>query len=132
MVKKTVLSALALLVFLGLAAGGGFYYYENINPPDLTPGQVIEQYFAAVQKGDYQKAYQMVSRQHYHDSFNQFIDRVSMYSPEMTLQVQGETIDNNKAVVNLHIFIPLEFGPYSSNTSMDLIREKREWKIVCP
>lgn len=132
MIKKKWLSTLALLVFLGLAAGGGLYYYENIKPPDITPRQVVEQYFTAVQKGDYRKAYQMVSSRHYHDSFNQFIDRVSMYSPQMTLQVQAETIDKNKATVNMHIFIPLKFGPYSSNTSMDLIREKREWKIVSP
>lgn len=132
MIKRKWLNGLALLVFLGLAAGGGFYYYENIRLPDVTPGQVVEQYFTAVQKGDYRKAYQMVSSRHYHDSFNQFIDRVSMYSPQMMLQVQAEAIDKNKAIVNMHISVPLKFGPYNSNSSMDLIREKREWKIVSP
>lgn len=133
MVKKKIVLKIALIIVLAVVLfGGGRYYLDNIRPPEVSPRQVVEQYFDFLKKHNYKEAYELVSRQHYHDSYNQFIDRVSMYSPEMRLKVEEEILEKDKAVVNIQVFVPMEFGDYNSVTSMDLVRVKREWKIIHP
>lgn len=121
-----------VIALAGAGYAGTQYYLDNIRLPEITPTQVVEQYFAALGQRDYKTAYAFVSRQHYFDSFNQFIDRVSMYSPEMTLKVNWEKLEEKTAVVNIAIVVPMRFGTYSSESQMDLVRDKREWKIIHP
>ncbi|MDR0239898.1 MAG: hypothetical protein LBI88_06685 [Deltaproteobacteria bacterium] len=123
-----------LLAFILAAAGyvGVQYYFDNIKLPDLSPRQVAEAYFEAVKRKDYAQAFAFVSRRHYFDSFNQFKDRVDMYSPEMRLEIVEEGIRDGTAFVDAKIFVPMAFGPYTSETRMNLVRAKREWKIIHP
>jgi len=130
--------ALALILALGLAGliaagvAGIRYYHDNIKPPALAPRQVIEQYFEAIKRRDYQKAYSFVCLRHFRNSFNQFRDRVDTYSPDMTLEFTGETIDKNTAVVDLEVSVPMGFGLYKADGRMYLVRVKRDWKIITP
>jgi hypothetical protein len=130
--KKTVLKLFCLVFAALLGFAGIRYYLDNIQLPAVSPRQVVEQYFAALKEKDYEKAYGLVSLRHYNNSYNQFIDRVSMYSPDMRLELKGESIENDRAVVEATVFLPLEFGPYISDAHMDLVRVKREWKIIHP
>ncbi|MDR0827715.1 MAG: hypothetical protein LBN33_07555 [Desulfovibrio sp.] len=129
--KKIALSVSALLL-IGIGITAGQYYFYNIKLPDISPRQVVEQYFAAVKEGDYKKAYAFVSLKYYHESYNQFIDRVVMYSPEMRLEVTKESMEDDKAVVDASVVVPLQFGSYTADSRMDLVRDKREWKIIHP
>jgi hypothetical protein len=130
--KKTALSAAGLVLTAVIGIVAVRYYLDNIKLPEVSPRQVVEQYFEALKKQDYEKAYSFVSLRHYNNTFNQFIDRVAMYSPEMRLEVTGEIMDKDTAVVDTKVVVPLEFGSYSSDSNMDLVRVKREWKIVHP
>jgi hypothetical protein len=130
--KKTLLRLLCLLLVALLGLAGIRYYLDNIKLPPVSPRQVVEEYFAALKGKDYKKAYGLISLRHYNNSYNQFIDRVSMYSPDMRLEFKGENIENDTAVVEATVFLPLEFGPYISDAHMDLVRIKREWKIIHP
>lgn len=131
-IKKKVLWALFILVCAGVSYVGGQYYLDNVKPPDVSPGQVVERYFDALNKRELEDAYNMVSRKHYFESFNQFVDRVSMYAPDMVLEVNWEKIEDTVAVVNVNITVPMRFGIYSSESEMDLVRAEREWKIIHP
>jgi hypothetical protein len=137
-VNKRVGKLLGLLLAAAIVIGGAWfgyqYYLDNIKLPAVGPSEVISRYFEAVKKGDFKTAYAMVSRAHYPDSYNQFIDRASMYSPQMKLTITGESIDEKQqtAHVTLHVTVPLRYGLYASNTGMDLARVKREWKIMHP
>jgi len=132
-VKK---KALALIIALVLAGVGGWtgiqYYYDYLKPPKIAPKQVVEQYFEALKLESFEEAFAMVSHRHYPDSFNQFMDRVSMYSPDMRLEISGETMEDDMAFVEAHIVVPMRFGPYEADTHMTLVRVKREWKIIHP
>ena len=130
--KKAAAILMLTLALAGAVYAGTQYYLDNIKLPNIPPGQVVERYFAALGERDHKAAYAHVSRQHYHDSFNQFIDRVSMYSPDMTLKVNWEKIEEKTAAVSVSIVVPMRFGTYKSESEMDLIRDKREWKIVHP
>ena len=130
--KKKVIALLLTLALASAAAAGIRYYYDNIKPPDLSPREVFEQYFDAVKLKDYEKAFSFVSRRHFTYSFNQFKDRVDMYSPRMRLEITGETIENDLAVIEAKTYVPMTFGLYASDTRMKLIRIKREWKIMHP
>ena len=130
--KRKVCVLLLALFLVSAGAAGARYYYDNIGLPPVSPRQVIERYFAALKLQDYEKAYALVSLRHYHDSFNQFMDRVNMYSPDMRLEIAGETIGQGTAFVEGRIFVPMAFGPYTADVRMDLARIKREWKIVHP
>ncbi|MDR1241197.1 MAG: DUF4829 domain-containing protein [Deltaproteobacteria bacterium] len=130
--KKKAVWTILFLLLAGIGFAGSQYYLDNIKLPEVSPRQVVEQYFAAVKNRDYQKAYSLVSLRHYNNSYNQFIDRVSMYSPEMLLEIKGESIENDTAVVDARVVVPLQFGAYSSDSNMDLARVKREWKIIHP
>jgi hypothetical protein len=125
---KTVLAALALL---GCIAGGT-YYLDNIKPPAVPPRQVVERYFEALRERDYKKAYSFVSLAHFNGSYNQFVDRVGMYSPDMGLEITGENIEKETAAVHVAVSLSLPFGPYRADSDMDLVRVKREWKIIHP
>lgn len=131
-VKKKAFTLLLALLLVATGFAGFQYYYDNIKLPDLAPRQVTEAYFEAVKRKDYETAYTFVSRRHYPDSFNQFKDRVDMYSPKMRLEVAGEGITDDKAFVDARIFVPMTFGLYSAETRMNLVRVKREWKIIHP
>ncbi|MDR2726278.1 MAG: DUF4829 domain-containing protein [Candidatus Adiutrix sp.] len=127
--------ALALALALALAAAGlagRQYYLDHIKLPETGPSRVVERYFEAIKLKDYEKAYALVSRRHYPDSFNQFVDRVNMYSPDMSLTINGESLEENAAFVEIDIIVPMAFGPYAANTRMALARVKREWKIIHP
>ncbi|MDR3177044.1 MAG: hypothetical protein LBU06_11010 [Desulfovibrio sp.] len=130
--RKTVLMAVCAFHVVLAGIFGMRYYLDHVKLPDVSPRQVIAEYFAALKSRDYKKAYGFVSIRHYNNSYNQFIDRVSMYSPDMQLEVTGETIKDDTAVVETKVVVPLWFGPYSSNSNMDLVRVKREWKIIHP
>jgi hypothetical protein len=130
--KKTALGIIGLVLTVIIGVMAGRYYLDNIKLPELPPRQVVEQYFEALKNQEYKKAYDFVSLRHYNNTFNQFIDRVAMYSPQMRLEVTGESIDKDSAVVDTKVTVPLEFGSYSSNSNMDLVRVKREWKIIHP
>jgi hypothetical protein len=130
--KKKAALLIICLILAGSGYAGSQYYLDNIKLPDVSPRQVVEQYFAALKSEDYKKAYGFVSLRHYNNSYNQFIDRVEMYSPMMRLEVKGETIKDDMAVVDVTVTLPLAFGPYSSDSSMDLARDRREWKIIHP
>jgi hypothetical protein len=130
--KKRIILLLCLCALLGIAFAGREYYLDNIKLPELSPRQVVDRYFAALKNKEYKQAYELVSLQHYNDSFNQFIDRVSMYSPAMLLEAQDERIEKDRATVSLKIAVPMQFGLYSSDSDMDLVRIKREWKIIHP
>ena len=133
MTGKKKAFALLVALFLAVAGYAGVrYYYDYVKLPEVSPRQVVEQYFAALTFEDYEKAYSFVSLRHYHDSFNQFKDRVDMYSPEMRLEILQEGIEDDTAFVDARIFVPMSFGPYTAETRMKLAREKREWKIVHP
>jgi hypothetical protein len=123
--------SLALAVSVACLAGI-LYYYDNVKPPETAPGQVIERYFEALKIKDYEKAYAMVSRDHYPDSFNQFVDRVNMYSPDMRLEIKGETVENDTASVEVDLAVPMNLGVFTTLARMDLVRVKREWKIIHP
>lgn len=130
---KKVIALLAAVVVL--AAGGWYgwqYYLDNVKLPETGPSEVVANYFAALQKRDFASAYDMVSHVYYVDTINQFKDRTSMYAPDMTLSVIGEHMGEGTAVVDVRIEVPLRFGTYKSESTMDLIREKRHWKIVHP
>jgi hypothetical protein len=129
--KKAALLVGCLLVAAAVV-GGVQYYLDNIKLPAVSPTQVVEDYFAALKSRDYKKAYGFVSLRHYNNSFNQFVDRVDMYAPDMHLEVTGESIAKDTAVVATRVLLPLEFGLYSSDSTMDLVRVQREWKIVHP
>jgi hypothetical protein len=130
--KKTALKGLCCLALVIMGVAGIQYYLDHIKLPAVSPRQVVEQYFEALKNKDYQRAYDLVSLRHYNNSYNQFIDRVSMYSPDMQLEVKGESITDDTALVETRVVLPLEFGPYSSDSNMDLVRIKREWKIIHP
>jgi hypothetical protein len=132
MTTRRAIRLVLALVLTAAACAGIQYYYDHVKLPDLSPRQVIEAYFEAVTRKDYEAAYALVSRQHYPDSFNQFKDRVDMYSPEMRLEIAGEGIADGKAFVDARIFVPMAFGPYTAETRMNLVRMKREWKIIHP
>ena len=132
MTAKRGIQLILVLALIGAGFAGIRYYYDNIKLPNIAPRQLVEAYFEAVKRKDYEKAFAFVSRRHYHDSFNQFKDRVDMYSPEMRLEISEESIVDDTAFVNAKIFVPLTFGPYTSETRMRLTREKREWKIIHP
>ncbi|MDR2669788.1 MAG: DUF4829 domain-containing protein [Desulfovibrio sp.] len=123
---------LGCLLVAAAGVAGVQYYLDNIKLPAVSPTQVVEEYFAALKSRDYKKAYALISLRHYNNSFNQFIDRAAMYSPDMHLEVTGESVANDTAVVAARVLLPLEFGLYSSDSSMDLVRVQREWKIVHP
>jgi len=129
--KKVIALALALGL-IAAGAAGIQYYYDNIKLPDISPRQVFEQYFEAVKRKDYEKAYSFVSLQHFRYSFNQFKDRVDMYSPNMRLEILGEIIEKDAALIEAKTYIPMTFGLYASDTRMKLVRVKREWKIIHP
>ena len=131
-VKKKAFTLLLALVLAAAVFAGIRYYYDHIKLPDLSPRQVVEHYFAALMFMDYEKAYAFVSLRHYSDSFNQFKERVDMYSQEMRLEIVGEGIEGDMAFVDARIFVPMTFGPYTAETRMRLVREKREWKIIHP
>jgi hypothetical protein len=131
-VKRKALWVLLAVLCAGGTWAGIQYYLDNIKPPATPPGQVVERYFEALKRRDFAAAYAMVSRRHYFESFNQFIDRVSMYSPDMTLEVTQEQLEEAGAVVMVRISAPLRFGLYSSDSEMDLARDGREWKIIHP
>ncbi|MDR2725845.1 MAG: DUF4829 domain-containing protein [Candidatus Adiutrix sp.] len=131
-VKKKARALVLALVLLAASLAGLRYYYDHVRLPETGPGRVIERYFEALKLKDYEKAYALVSRRHYPDSFNQFVDRVNMYSPDMSVSINGETIEEGAAVVEVGISLPLAFGPYTADTRMALVRVKREWKIVHP
>ena len=125
--------ALALALVITVAGFAGIrYYYDYVKPPETAPGQVIERYFEALKINDYEKAYALVSRVHYPDSFNQFVDRVNMYSPDMRLEIKGETVENDTAFVDIDIAVPMNSGIFTTLARMDLVRVKREWKIIHP
>ncbi|MDR2161455.1 MAG: hypothetical protein LBO77_04865 [Desulfovibrio sp.] len=119
-----------------MAGAAGFfgirYYLDNIKMPAVPPRQVIAEYFAALKERDYKKAYEFISLRHYNNSYNQFIDRVSMYPQDMQLEIKDEAIEKDTAVVAAKIFVPMGFGPYISDANMDLVRVKRQWKIIHP
>lgn len=129
--KVPVKVALVVLLLLGCAAGG-VYYLDHIKAPSVPPRQVIENYFAALRERDYQKAYSFVSLQHFNGSYNQFVDRAGMYSPDMRLEITGESIAEDTAAVHVNVSLTLPFGPYQADSDMDLVRVKREWKIIHP
>ncbi|MDR1685316.1 MAG: hypothetical protein LBR82_02545 [Desulfovibrio sp.] len=128
--KATLLLGCLLVAAAGVA--GVQYWLDNIKLPAVSPTQVVEDYFSALKGRDYKKAYGFISLRHYNNSFNQFIDRAAMYAPDMHLEVTGENITKDTAVVATRVVVPLEFGLYSSDSSMDLVRVQREWKIVHP
>ena len=130
--KKIIILVLAIAAFIGVAYAGIQYYLDNIRPPKIAPAQVVEQYFSSLQKKDFKLAYSLVSQEYYHESVNQFIDRVSMYDPDMILEVSLEKIEEKTALVEVHIVVPLRFGIYESDSTMQLVRAKREWKIIHP
>jgi len=130
--KKKALALILALCLVAAGVAGIQYYYDNVKLPELAPRQIIEQYFEAVKRKDYEQAYAHISRRHYHDSFNQFKDRLDMYSPDMRLEITGEIIENGTAIVEASVFIPMHFGSYTANTRMSLVRVKREWKIIHP
>lgn len=130
--KKLAALAVAVLLLGGGGYAGTQYYLDNIKLPEVSPRLVVEHYFAALEKGEFKRAYDMVSHEHYFESLNQFTDRVSMYAPDMMLEVRGERLEEKAAVVEIHIVVPMRFGTYSSDTEMSLIRAKREWKILHP
>jgi hypothetical protein len=130
--RKTVLGILCALLLVLAGIAGIRYYLDHIKLPDVSPRQVVAEYFEALKDKDYKKAYTLISLRHYNNSYNQFIDRVTMYSPEMQLDITGETIQDDTAVVDARIVVPLPFGPYASDSTMDLVRVKREWKIIHP
>jgi hypothetical protein len=132
MAKHKASAIILALVLAAAGVAGTRYYYDNVKPPEISPGQVIERYFEAVQRKDYATAYAFVSRRHYPDSFNQFKDRVDMYSPDMLLKITGETINDGAASVEARTFVPMLFGLYEADTRMSLVRVKREWKIIHP
>ena len=55
-----------------------------------------------------------------------------MYAPDMKLSILGENIVEGAATVDVRIEVPLKFGLYKSDSTMDLVRVKREWKIMHP
>jgi hypothetical protein len=130
--RKAALKILCLLGIAGIGIAGFQYYLDEIRPPALSPRRVVEEYFTALKNREFKKAYEFISLRHYNDSFNQFVDRAGMYSSAMRLEITGENIREGSAVVDVRVFVPLEFGPYSSDANMDLIRVKREWKIIHP
>jgi hypothetical protein len=130
--EKKALWIITGLILVLTGVFGSRYYLDNIKLPEVSPRQVVEEYFAALKSQDYKKAYDYISLRHYNDSYNQFIDRVNMYSPEMQLDIQGESIKEDMAVVDAKVVVPLQFGLYTSDSSMDLVRVKREWKIIHP
>jgi hypothetical protein len=130
--KKALLIAVCGILVIIAGTTGTQYYLDNIKLPEVSPRHVVEQYFEAIKSKDYKKAYDFVSLRHYNNSYNQFIDRVDMYSTEMILEIKGERIEDGKAVVETKVIVPLNFGPYTSDSSMDLVRIKREWKIIHP
>ena len=130
MKKIIALVAVALLAFGGWY--GWQYYLDNVRLPETGPSQVVATYFEALQNRDFTRAYDMVSHVYYADTINQFRERTSMYAPDMTLTVVGERMGEGTAVVDVTIEVPLRFGVYRSEASMDLVREKRHWKIVHP
>ena len=132
MTAKRAIRLIAALALAAAAFTGIRYYYDHIKLPDLSPRQVTEAYFEAVKRKDYETAFAFVSRRHYPDSFSQFKDRVDMYSPEMLLEITGEVIADGTAIVDARIFVPMAFGPYTAETRMNLVRVKREWKIIHP
>lgn len=133
MTRKKILGVLFLVA---ITIGGGYfgiqYYLDNIKLPDVAPAKVVDAYFSALQKQNFKAAYDMVSRIHYVDSINQFVDRTSMYAPDMKLSILGENIVEGAATVDVRIEVPLKFGLYKSDSTMDLVRVKREWKIMHP
>jgi hypothetical protein len=131
-VKKKALTLLLASVAASLCFAAHQYYHDNIRLPDRSPRQVAEDYFEAVKRRDYERAFALVSRRHYPDSFNQFKDRVDMYSPEMRLEISAEGVEEGMAFVDATIFVPMSFGLYSSETRMNLVRVGREWKILHP
>ncbi|MDR1489897.1 MAG: DUF4829 domain-containing protein [Desulfovibrio sp.] len=130
--RKTVLMVFCAVAIVLIGIFGIRYYLDHVRLPEIAPRQVVAEYFEALKGKDYKKAYSFISLRHYNNSYNQFIDRVSMYSPEMQLEVAGETIKGDTAVVDARVVVPLQFGPYSSYSNMDLVRVKREWKIIHP
>ncbi|MCL1890004.1 MAG: DUF4829 domain-containing protein [Desulfovibrionaceae bacterium] len=130
--KKKALALISALVLAAAGMAGVQHYYDNIKLPETSPRQVIEHYFEALKLNDYEKAYALVSHWHYPDSFNQFVDRVNMYSSDMLLAINGEIIEEGMAFVEIGIIVPMTFGTYTANTRMTLIRVKREWKIIHP
>ncbi|MDR2801097.1 MAG: hypothetical protein LBB52_07525 [Desulfovibrio sp.] len=130
--RKTVLAVVCALALVFTGIFGIRHYLDYVRPPAVSPRQVVEEYFEALKSKDYKRAYSLISLRHYNNSYNQFIDRVSMYSPEMRLEVTGETVRGDTAVVEARVVVPLQFGPYSSDSNMDLVRVKREWKIIHP
>ncbi|MDR2076781.1 MAG: DUF4829 domain-containing protein [Desulfovibrio sp.] len=130
--KKKALAVVCLILAGLLGFFGTRYYLDNIKMPEVSPRQVVEDYFAALKAQDYDRAYGLISLRHYNNTINQFKDRVSMYSPEMELEIKDETITEDTAVVVVRVLVPLGFGPYISDTNMDLVRDKRVWKIIHP
>lgn len=130
--KKILISAVILLALAGSAYAGTQYYLDNVKAPEIPPTQVVERYFAALRSKDYKLAYAMVSLDYYHESINQFVDRVSMYAPDMLLEATAETIEENTALVEVHLVIPMRFGTYESDSTMRLVRARRVWKIIHP
>jgi hypothetical protein len=131
--KKTIAGIAAALVLVAAGMAAYRHYLDHIRPPEISPRQVIEKYFAAVNSKEYEAAYAFVSSRHYHESFNQFVDRVNLYSPAMRLEVTGERLEEDgTAVVEARIVVPMAFGPFTADTRMDLARMRREWKIIHP
>lgn len=130
--KKIVILTIFLLTLAGSGYAGTQYYLDYVKAPEVTPARVVERYFTALQSRDYQQAYALVSLDYYHESINQFVDRVSMYAPNMVLETTAETIEENTAVVDVHLVIPMRFGTYESDSTMQLVRAKRVWQIIHP
>ncbi|MDR1856369.1 MAG: hypothetical protein LBR22_04325 [Desulfovibrio sp.] len=129
---KKIFIALAFLFIIFIGYSGYIYYLDNIKLPEMTPSTTVEKYFEAVKSEDYKNAYAFVSQQYYHDSYNQFVDRMKTYSTEMSVQITGETINDTKASVTARIIVPMNFGPFTTESVIDLVRDKREWKILHP
>ena len=130
--RKTVLGILCVLLPVLIGVAGIRYYLDHVKLPAVSPRQVVAEYFEALRNKDYKRAYAFISLRHYNNSYNQFIDRAAMYSPEMQLEITGETIKDDTAVVDARVVVPMSFGLYSSDSNMDLVRVRREWKIIHP
>lgn len=120
---------MAGILLLFLLAGGGYYL---LTTDWESPQAVTAKYFAAVQRGDFQTAYQMTGKTRYHETLKQFTDRVSNYGKDMQIKPVSASIDHGNAVVTLAYTVTTQFGKLAHEGTIELIWEQRAWKITNP
>lgn len=121
-----------VLAAVGLALALGGMIYILAGPPGERPETVVEKYFQAIRGADFQAAYRHVSRREYHETFQQFTDRVSRYPAEMEIRVTSVDVSGRRATVYANYRAPSAFGSYNATGTMELVIEGRKWKIVTP